>query len=376
MTREEAFKILIVTEQFSEKEIETAYNESVNYYNTLIRDAITPKLKQKYQDELTLRKEAYMFLNTQLKSEIDTTNFVTKEAAFHESGNQNIKSSAQENNTSQKTPSAFSPPYKNSNNKLLLLGGVAIITLLIIVVYIQLSKTTLIEPIETIQPEETSTKSQATNSSISNTKAIDLDKPKLKPIHAKENKLPIDNNNYTYKINYDFTSNSKDGWEETEKPIEFINFSITGDRYLIENKYMKYGGPSISSSIPTRLNYDNNFRIETEFIILNKKGAYAGLTWGGSTNDLYFFGIDGLNRMSVVQKINSFWHPIIETKINNINKDENKLTIIKDGDQLLFGINGIIVANLSNKKIFGNRCGFLVDGGCSAAYSYLKVEGF
>jgi hypothetical protein len=124
MDAKKAFDILNLSETVSAGEIEKAYQETVNEFNARIRDAVTPTLKKKYQEELKIREEAFIAI---LKSNLPSQHpsFVIPK----------LSESISETEIRAKS--------KLSKTNLLILIGTAIIILLSVLIYNQVKKSNL-----------------------------------------------------------------------------------------------------------------------------------------------------------------------------------------------------------------------------------------
>jgi hypothetical protein len=162
METRKAYKLLNISETASATEIEKAYQETINEFNARIRDAVTPTLKKKYQEELRIREEAF---DTILKSNLPSQHpsFVSPKATVN-----NIIS-----------PQRFES--KGPKNGTLIGIGIVIIILLLIILF----KPFLNSPEKSTSNASTDLKSQLDSSVFPNKEKV-IDSPqtstKLPPV--------------------------------------------------------------------------------------------------------------------------------------------------------------------------------------------------
>jgi hypothetical protein len=113
MTKDEARSILGISKQASIEDTETAYGDAINYYNALIRDAVNPKLRKLYQEQLFIRTEAYKVLSTNETISSPTKDFVTMTPEFSSKLQNEFKSKLEGNGNKWKA-------LKDNNSKRLI----------------------------------------------------------------------------------------------------------------------------------------------------------------------------------------------------------------------------------------------------------------
>ena len=132
---------------------------------------------------------------------------------------------------------------------------------------------------------------------------------------------------------------------------------------------------------PKTIKFENNVDFKIESIIKNinhdKKHSY-GFFWGLKDIDNYYAyevkenGSFGITKISNSEyHLLSKWRNIDNIKLNN--GEENKFTIIKREENLIFKINDSKVAKIKFEPFFGNRFGFFVCDRQSIAIDSLKI---
>ncbi len=152
--------------------------------------------------------------------------------------------------------------------------------------------------------------------------------------------------------------------------------------YIARGEYiLSYSGhKSWSSNINVRLNRKDDFIIEAK--LSRMSGTYEngyGITWGKGKRGYYNFIITHKGRFYIrkVERgrrgkylVNWKTTPYINRTVST-----NKLRIQKKGKELMFFINGKLVAKIQNQPFFGNQIGFMMYKQQQIAVDYMVVYG-
>ncbi len=152
--------------------------------------------------------------------------------------------------------------------------------------------------------------------------------------------------------------------------------------YIARGEYiLSYlGHKSWSSNINVRLKRNDDFVIETK--ISRMSGSHEngyGITWGKGRRGYYNFIITHKGRFYVrrVEQGRRGKYLVNWTSTPHINRtiSTNKLRIQKKGNNLMFFINGQMVAEIPNQPFFGNQVGFMMYKQQQIAIDYMVVFG-
>ncbi len=152
--------------------------------------------------------------------------------------------------------------------------------------------------------------------------------------------------------------------------------------YIARGEYiLSYSGQkSWSSNINVRLNRKDDFIIEAK--LSRMSGTYEngyGITWGKGRRGYYNFIITHKGRFYIrkVERGRRGKYLVNWKKTPYINRtvSTNKIRIQKKGDELMFFINGKLVAKIKNQPFFGNQIGFMMYKQQQIAVDYLVVYG-
>ena len=183
----------------------------------------------------------------------------------------------------------------------------------------------------------------------------------------------ITNGNIIYQTDF----NTQDYWGEGTGENDIYSYKVSNGKFTLSAKTDNF-----SSLIAKEIDVDlsRNFSIETS--LQRYSGAtenVMGLAFGYKDPENSFqFGISSTGYYTMYYSFNGKnTYPIPWTLSNAIklgNDVANILKIEKVGDQLLFYINGIKVAEKPMMVFFGNHIGFVVSNLQSVGYDYLRVN--
>ena len=179
----------------------------------------------------------------------------------------------------------------------------------------------------------------------------------------------IDNSNDLF---FDDFSNNTNDWATGKTNDYELNFS--GGKYYFEHKNTSGGW---SSTIEKYIDENKDYEIEAKFLKISgiENNGY-GILWGRKgSGDSFGFTVTANGLYSIDRSENSNRKDLIDwTTSSFIDKNENTLTIRKEGALIKFFINGNYVNQIANQPFLGNRLGFIIYDNQKIAIDYIKAK--
>ena len=173
-------------------------------------------------------------------------------------------------------------------------------------------------------------------------------------------------------IFYDSFNSNKNNWSKVNNVPN--NSRIEGGYFILNSR----GSKGVKTVKRIEIDTDQDFEIETRFKITSissRQRFLHSFTFGGSSNQRFFFGINGEGSYRI-SYYDNYQHYLIKnwTESKFIRKgDFNKLTVRKVKDLFFFFINEKPVYISKFKSFFGNMIGYSVGRQTEIQIDYLKV---
>lgn len=175
---------------------------------------------------------------------------------------------------------------------------------------------------------------------------------------------------YTKVFHDDFDDN-KNNWFQSSDDTVYSN--INNGSLFFFNK-IETRSYCVTKNI--LLDETKNFSIKASFNWLGGVNYYGyGITWGRKNWDgFYAFLINNSNQFTVYSRRNAVYGSIQDWIYSNqIKTNQNVLEIRKEGSQLLFVANGIILVKKPYQALIGYEIGFQIENKRDISIDYIDV---
>jgi len=168
--------------------------------------------------------------------------------------------------------------------------------------------------------------------------------------------------------------NNKQGWSEWNDASS--SATIVDGKYILRTKNSQSGQIFWNS---VYFDYTKDYRIEAKITQIAGVENYGfGLIWGSGSHGTYNFSISTNGNFCAYKvkdaKISLNYYDWTATRAVNPFKQENILSVVKEGNDVFFYINNQNVGSIIATKAFGSYVGFSIGQEMTIAVDYIKID--
>lgn len=166
------------------------------------------------------------------------------------------------------------------------------------------------------------------------------------------------------------------GWQtELLGSTEGITRTVESGKYIWKVKSAR-GNTSFATIIPTF--NPTKFYLSAEIQTLGAgRIAGGGIIFRKTNLDYYYFGVDGVQTISIGVSQNNLWTPIwLQGRPDVLVNDANHLEVIGDGTYYVFFLNGRMIYEMSDNRLNGGTVGVAMRPQISNSDSIIAFDDF